>query len=99
MCTTWRLWKIVSVYFTMYLSPNSVVSYLIPLYILVWPHQHQACVASVLIAFRLFSAYSCSWFILVKIKVNIRIKILLGFNKIECCELYVRHLSFTVYTA
>jgi len=81
----------------MYFSPNSVVSYLIPLYISVRPHYHQAWVSSVLIALLLFSAYSCSWYILVEIKVKIEIKILLGFNKIECCKLHVRHLAFIVY--
>jgi len=87
--------------FTMYFNPSTVVNYIIPLYISERPHRHQACVSSLLTAFLLFSAYSCSWYILVKIKVKIKIKIkiLLGFNKIECCKLYVRHLVFIVYTA
>jgi len=85
--------------FIMYFNPSSVVSYIIPLYISEGPHRHQACVSSLLTTFLLFSAYSCSLYILFKIKVKIKIKILLGFNKIECCKLYVRHLVFIVYTA
>jgi hypothetical protein len=83
----------------MYFSSSSVVSYLIPLYISVRPHHHHACVSSLLTAFVLFSAYSCWCYILVKIEFKIKIKILLGFNKIECCKLYMRHLDFIVYTA
>jgi len=77
----------------MHFSSSSVFSYFIPLYTLVRPHHHHTCILSLLTAFVLFSCYSCWCYVLVKIEFKIKTKILLGFNKIECCKLYIYETS------